>query len=655
MKTGVYFCRCGTNIADKIDGDAVARAVAEAPGPAYCHSGDFLCSEGALEWMATDIREQAPDRVVVAACSVRDHEETFRKAVASAGLNPYLMQMVNVREHIAWVTEDPALATAKACVAVKAAMARVQLHAPLERREIDICPDVLVIGAGPAGLKAALAVAESGRKVTVVEHSPIVGGLSVKCEEVFPNLECGPCMVEPVLADALHGPVAEQIELLTMSDLKGVVGYYGNFTATIEQAPRFVSATLCIGCNECVGPCPVSTPNQHNAGLGTRKAIDFALTGGLPNVPYIDPRACTRLSGPDDCQACVAACPVEGAVVFDDRPRTIERQVGAILVATGADLYDCSRLPELGYGRLEDVYTSLEFERVLASTGPTADNIVRKDGRAPERIAVVHCVGSLDPDHCDYCSAVCCQNAFKYNALIAHKLEGVQVVHYYKALSVPGKDDFKLYDQACRRETTTLIHVADIDHMRIDADADGRYVVTPAGTNGGPGQPAFDMVVLCPALVASAGTHAVAKVLEVPLDRHGFVEELHNRMDASRTKIRGIYAAGTCRAPMDTQHAVSEALAATGYMLSGLVPGRRLPVDPATAEVDQARCSACRTCIPVCPYKAISHDEARDAAYVNQVLCSGCGTCVAACPSGAITGHHFTNDQIFAEIVQVLS
>jgi heterodisulfide reductase subunit A len=651
----VYFCRCGTNVAEKIDGDAVAHAVERAPGPAYCQSHDFLCSESGVEWMAKDIAEHGPDRVVVAACSVRDHEETFRKVLSGAGLNPYLMQMVNIREHIAWVTDEAALATEKACLAVGAAMARVRLHEPLERREIDICPDVLVIGAGPAGLKAALAVAESGRKAVVVERGPILGGLSVKCEEIFPNLECGPCMVEPVLADAMHGAHAENIELLTMAEVEEVVGYYGNFTAKIAQQPRYVSTSLCIGCYECVGPCPVSTVNPHNAGLGTRKAMDFAFQGGLPNAPYIDPAACTRLSGVDECDACLKACPVDGAVVFDDRRRVVGRQVGAILMATGGDLYDCSRLPSLGYGRLDDVYTSLEFERVLASTGPTAGAIVRKDGRAPERVAVVHCVGSLDPEHKSYCSAVCCQSAFKYNAMIAHKLEGVEVVHYYKALSIPGKSESKLYDQACRRETTTMVHVDDINRMRVDATPDGRYTVTPARVNGSAPQAPFDMVILCPALVASAGTGRVAKVLDLPLDRDGFVEELHNRMDAARTKIRGIYAAGTCRAPMDTQHAVNEALAATGYMLAGLVPGRRLPVDPVTATVDAARCSACRTCIPVCPYKAISHDATGNAAFVNQVLCAGCGTCVAACPTGAITGHHFTNDQIVAEIVGVLS
>jgi len=651
--TGVYMCTCGTNISQRVSVDGVREAVERMPGTHCFRSGEFLCAESGAAWMADDIAKSGADRVVVAACSVRDHEETFRRVTAAAGRNPYLMQMVNIREHVAWVTEDQAQATAKAAAYVRAAMARVALHQELAREEIDASADAVVIGAGPAGLKAALGLAEAGRTVTLVERSPVIGGLPVLYEEIAPNLECGPCLLEPMLADVLHGPFSERLELLTMSEVTGVVGSYGNFTVTIRQAPRYVSPTLCMGCGECVAPCPVSVPGTFPGGLGGRKAIDFAFQGGLPNVPSIDPAACVRLSEGQACEACVTACPVEGAIVFDDVAQTHERRVGAILVATGASLYDCSHMPGLGHGRVPGVLTSLEFERMASSNGPTGATIVDGFGRAPARVGIVHCVGSLDPNHREYCSGVCCQNAFKYNQIVAHKLPGTEVVHLYKGICVPGKEEFRLYEQARKSETTTMVPFADISEVRVESRADGRPTLSLA-TTGGARSWDCDLVILCPAVVPSEGTKRVAALLELATDRHGFIEELHGRVDSARSKVRGVYAAGMCQAPMDIQKSVNQAMAATGYILSGLVSGRTITVEPVTAEVDAARCSACRTCLSVCPYSAITFDATADAASVNRVLCEGCGTCVAACPSAAIEGHHFTNAQIAAEIAEVL-
>lgn len=654
MKTAVYFCRCGSNVSDKVDEAAVAATVRDASPEACCRGNDFLCGEAGLAWFEEDLREARPDRVVIAACSVRDHEETFRRAMARAGLNPYLMQMVNIREHVAWVTADPAQATAKSCAYVRAAMARVALHQPLEAATIEASTDVLVIGAGPAGLKAALVLAEAGRRVTLVERGPTMGGQTVLCEEVFPNLECGPCMLEPVLADALNGPHAERLEVLTMAEVTGVVGYHGNFTATIHQRPRHVLPS-CIGCAECIAPCPVTVPNPLDKGLGTRKAIDFVFQGALPNLPFIDPTACTRLTGQDACDACRAACFVEGAIDFADAPRDLERHVGAVLVATGAGVYDCRELPQLGHGRLPDVFDSVQFERLLASTGPTAGQPLRADGSPARRFAIVHCVGSLDEAHVPYCSGTCCQTAFKFNRLLAHRVEGAEVTHYFKALSVAGKEEFRLYAEAVASPSTRMVPYREIGQLQVSGNGDGRLHVGLSHPDGRHEDQAFDAVVLCPAIVPSAGTRAVARTLDLPTDRHGFIEELHGRMDSARSKVRGVFVAGTCQAPLDTQRAVTQGVAAAGYVLAGLVPGRMLTVDPVTAEVDATRCSGCRTCGSVCPYRAIGVDEATGRAAVTRVLCAGCGTCVAACPAGAITGHHFTGDQVCAEIAQVLS
>lgn len=655
MRIGVYFCNCGTNIAEKIDPEKIRQSLAGHPDLAYLKDVDFLCSEAGATYMKDDLRENLPERVVVAACSVRDHEETFRGVLNQAGLNPFLMQMVNIREHIAWVTADNEKAGEKAARYIRAAMGRVKRHEPLETEQIEVSPDVLIIGAGPAGLKAALSLAEAGRKTCLVEKAPMLGGLPVMYEEVFPNMECGPCMLEPVLADILHGPHSKSIEVLTLAEVVEVVGYYGKFSATIKKSPRFISPQLCIACAECIAPCPASAKNCFNFGLNEKKAVDFPFQGALPNLPYIDPSVCVRMTKGEDCHLCRDACLVEGAVVFDDPGEIIQREVGAILVATGAGLYDCSNLPNLGYGRLPDVYTSLEFERMLAGNGATAGAIRKADGTAPGSIAIIHCVGSLDSRHKEYCSALCCENAFKFNSLIAHKLPSARVTHFYKTICVPGKEEHKLYDAAKTRETSRFIHFDNIDDLHVDADSGGRRTIRLSRPDCEPMETEFDMIILCPALIPSEGTRRAAQLLELDTDRYGFIEELHGRMDSARSKIRGIYLAGACQAPMDTQKTINQSLAAASYILSGLVPGRKLTIEPITAAVDAARCSGCRSCIAVCPYKAISFDTAQDSSVVNPILCLGCGTCVAACPSAAITGKHFTNEQIFAEIEEVLA
>jgi heterodisulfide reductase subunit A2 len=655
MRIGVYFCNCGPNISEKIDSAAVREAVAQVEGFGYFRTVDFLCSSTGTEEMEADLLAEKPDRVVVAACSVRDHEETFRDVLSRAGINPFLMQMVNIREHIAWVTADPLQATAKAIAQIRAAMKRVVLHEPLVRQELDVNTGVLVVGSGPAGLKAALTLAEAGRKVVLVEKEPMIGGMPVRYEEMFPNIECGPCMLEPVMGDLLHGPFAENVEILNLSEVEGVVGYHGNFTATIRKRARRVSADLCIACGMCIEACPAKAPNPYNCGMNEKKAIDFPFRGVLPNLPYIDAAACTRTTKGEDCTACRDACLVEGAVLLDETEEVVTRDIGAIILATGGALYDCSHLPNLGYGVVPDVLDALEFERMLAASGPTEGAILTRDGRIPERIAIVHCVGSLDHRHMNYCSGVCCEVAFKFNHLIAHKLEGATVTHFYRTICVAGKEEFKLYEEAKGRGTTRFLQYDDLSELSVAGGGEGKGISISSARGGGNALDRYDMVVLCPAIVPSEGTRKMLSLLELASDRFGFAAELHGRMDSAKGNVRGVFLAGTCQAPMDVQKAVNQALAATGLALSGLVPGRKMIVEPMTAEIDADRCSGCRSCILVCPYKAIAFDAEKDAAVINPVLCMGCGTCVAACPSGAIKGIHFTNEEILAEIAEVLA
>lgn len=638
MKVGVYLCSCGGNIGGRMDFGGIRSALMDEPSVAYVAEIDFPCSDDGRRSLAAHLADNRPDRVVIAACSPREYERAFMGVLEEAGINPYFLQIANIREQVAWVTPEPEQAADKATAQIRAAVARVVLHEPLAIRELEVCRDVVVVGAGPAGLKAAITLAEAGRRVTVVEKSPAIGGLPVLYEELFPNLECGPCLLEPLLGEVMHGPYADRIEILPLAEVVGITGYYGNFSVTVRQAPRFVDSEACIGCGECIAPCPVETLNEFNVRLNSRKAMALPYPGALPNAPFLDAAACLRMSG-EDCTLCRTACPVEGAVRYDDAPRTLERPAGAVIVAVGGGLYDCGQLPELGYGRVPGVYSSLEWERILASNGPTGGELQART------VAIVHCAGSLDGAGVPYCSGVCCQYAFKFNRLVEHKVPDARVYHFYRDLVLPGKEAFTLYRKAKANPHARFIRY---DSLRI-AEEGGKPVVEFQG-----GRVVADAVVLCPPVIGSPDAAALASILDVPLDSFGFFEELHGRMDSARSKIQGIYVAGACQAPTDIQGAVNQGLSAAAYILAGLAEGRKLEIEPVTAAVDTDRCSGCRTCGPVCPYHAITYPPDGFAASVNAVLCHGCGTCVAACPSGAMRGNHFTDRQIMAEIEAIL-
>ncbi|HMK48597.1 MAG TPA: CoB--CoM heterodisulfide reductase iron-sulfur subunit A family protein, partial [Thermodesulfovibrionales bacterium] len=633
---------------------------------------NLFCSEDGKSFLADDIVKEGPDRVVIAACTPKEHEKTFRDVLKKSGINPYLFQMVNIREQVAWATSDSRAATEKAKSYIRAAVKRVALNEPLEKREIDVNTNVIVIGAGPAGMESALLLAKAGRKVYLVEKNSFIGGRPARYEDVFPKMECASCMLEPAMDEILHD---EHIEVHTCSEVQEVLGFIGNFTARIIKKATRVDRDKCIGCGACYDACPIKTKNEFDYKLSDRKAIYVPYTGALPNVPVIDEKHCIRFKGESDicrealdlglitkeeyerhkteeCSLCKEACMFD-AINYDDKEETVVREAGGIIVATGFDLFDPSALLPFGYGSTPEVYTSLEFERILSQTGPTGGKLVMKDAREPESIAIIHCVGSRDKDHHEYCSGICCLYALKYSRLIRKHLPSTDIYHIYADWCVPGKDNQPFLDSVRADDNIHFIHTG--LPMRADIiQDDKRLNVLCTDVSGKKREILSDMVVLCPAIIPSGDSARIAGLLGIAQGRDGFFAEGHTKLAPVSTNIEGICIAGCAQGPKDIQGSVAQGAAAAGKILSILMPGRKLELEAASAEVDGDACSGCMTCIGLCPYKAITFDKEKKVSVINAALCKGCGTCVAACPSRSIKGRHFTTEQIFAEIREVL-
>ncbi|MFC1939827.1 FAD-dependent oxidoreductase [Chloroflexota bacterium] len=1110
-KIGVYVCHCGTNIGGMVNVEEVVKHASSLDFVAVARDYKFMCSDPGQEMIKEDIKNLAINRVVVASCSPQMHEPTFRRAVKDAGLNPFLFQMANIREHASWVTENKEEATKKAKALVSAAVRRVCYQEPLQTKQVPVNPNVLIVGGGIAGIQAALEVADSEHQVYLVEREPSIGGHMIQLDKTFPTLDCSACILTPKMTLAGSHPY---IKIMSYSEVAEVSGYIGNFKVKVRQKPRYIVLADCNGCGDCERVCPVEVPSEFNVGLNNRKAVyrpfpqavpgayvidklgkspcsatcpagvnahgyvalisqgkfkealellrrtmpfagicgrvcthpcekecergnvdhpiairtlkrfiadyevkngrekiapaertkeeEVAIIGSGPaglacaydligqgypvtvfeaapkaggmlryaipdyrlpkdivdnEIAYVQElgveiktgtpitdiellfkqgykavflstgawssqklgipgediegvihaldflrkvnegekpklgskvaiigggnaavdaaRTATRLgakdvkviyrrsraempvipseidemeqegvkvqflaapvkvlvekgklvalecikmelgepdasgrrrpvpiqgteftvnldnlvlavgqtvdtsmlpkgieisdrglisvdpitmqtnaegvfaggdivSGPADvisaiaagkeaaisihhylrgldlkkgrperqekvkdvpkegveqysravmpalslekrtasfaevelgldekaaiaeanrclncavcseCLECVKACE-RGAVKHDMKEVIVELEVGNIILATGYSQFDPSVIQNYGYGRLDNVITSLEFERLVNAVGPTGGNIVLKNGKEPERVAIIHCVGSRDINYHEYCSRVCCMYSMKFAHLVREHIPSAEVYEFYIDIRSPGKDFDEFYNRVLREGTIFYRgRPGEITDVAETKEEEGRLVVKFENTLvGNQERLPVDMVILSCALEPQKDALEVARMFNISCGSQGFFIERHPKLDPVATMTDGVFVVGCCQGPKDIPDTVAQASAAAARVLA-LISKGKVETEATTAEIDETQCSGCRVCNQLCPYNAISYIEDEKVSRINEALCKGCGACVAACPSGAIKHKHFTTEEIMAEIEGIL-
>ena len=662
-KIGVFICHCGENIGATIDCEKVAAEAAKFDGVAFATDYKYMCSDPGQSLIRKAIEEQKLDGVVVAACSPRMHEPTFRRACSEAGLNPYLCEMANLREHCSWVHEKGEPTTAKAIDIVRGLVEKVKRNKPLKPIEVPITKKALVIGGGIAGIQAALDIANAGHKVILVEREPSIGGPMSQLSETFPTLDCSQCILTPRMVEVAQHP---NIKLYTYAELEHLDGFIGNFKATIRLKAKSVDEKICTGCGLCTTKCPQKRiPSEFNAGLGLRTAIYVPFPQAVPNKPVIDKKHCNYYKR-GKCKICEKTCPT-GAICFDKEDEFVTEDIGAVVVATGFNVLGTEFFPEYGYGRYKDVITGLQFERLASASGPTSGEIRRpSDGTMPKKIVFIACAGSRDPAKgIHYCSKICCMYTAKHAMLYQHKVHGGESYVFYMDIRAAGKN----YEEFVRR----AIEDDGVNYVRGRVariyEKDGKLIVKGVDTLMGaqPVEIEADMVVLATAGVSNEGAEELAQRLHVSYDPYKFFAEAHPKLKPVETNTAGIYVAGACQAPRDIPETVSMASGAAAKV-AALFSSDKLVREPLIAVVNRmappvySTCVGCFMCQTACPYQAIEREEIKDrggnvvktVARVNPGLCQGCGTCVAFCRSKSIDIQGYSNDQMYAEVMALL-
>ena len=641
-RIGVFVCHCGLNIAKTIRVSELAEFASTLPDVVVARDYKFMCSTPGQEMIANDIKEHRLDRVIVTACSPLMHEHTFRKVIEKAGLNQYMLTIVNIREQVSWVTSDIEEGTSKAKALLNGAVYRARLLAPLSSRVIDVNPDVMIVGGGIAGIQAALELANTGKKVYLVEKNSTIGGHMAQFDKTFPTLDCSACILTPKMDAVLQHP---NITLMTYCEISEVKGFVGNFDIKIRQKSRYVDHDKCNACLACTEKCPGKGVAEWDEGLVKRKAIHIPFPQAVPQKPVIDQDACTYfLKG--KCRLCEKVCE-QKAIDFEQQDTFIDVKVGAVIVATGYNLMDTMPLVQYGYGKYPGVYSALEVERLFNSAGPTGGKVTLRDGKEPQAIAILHCIGSRDKNNYEHCSRVCCMYSLKFAHLFKEKTSA-DVYQFYIDIRAAGKGYEEFYNRIIEEDVKFIRGKG--TRVAENGDEPGRLIVEAEDTITGKFvQLPVDMVVLSPAMIPREDSKNIARLFNLSTDKYGFFMERHPKLAPLSTMSEGVFIAGVCQSPKDIPDTVAQANGAAAEALT-IVSREKMELEATTAMVNPASCCGCQNCVRVCPYGAPSFNYDKGVSEINEALCKGCGLCASVCPTSAIIARHFTNEQVLAEI-----
>ncbi len=656
QRIGVFVCWCGSNIAGTVDVKAVAEALKSEPGVVFSTNYQYMCSEAGQNIVKDAVKEHNLTGVVICSCSPRMHEATFRKAVASVGLNPYMLEVANIREQCSWIHKDMATGTEKAIILARAAVAKVCLNAPLIAGESPVKKRALVIGGGIAGIQTALDIADAGFEVDIVEKNATIGGKMAQIDKTFPTLDCAACILTPKMVDVAQH---EKINIYAYSEVDAVKGFVGNFNVTIRKKARYVKEDVCTGCGLCTEKCPQrKVPNEFNLGMDNRRAIYIPFAQAVPKVATIDANYCTMLKT-GKCGVCSKVC-TAGAIDYKQKDELVEREYGAIVVATGFNPIKLDNFDEYAYSQSSDVITSLEFERLTNAAGPTAGKLLRpSDGKHPHTIVFVQCVGSRDTSGCGkpYCSKICCMYTAKHAMLTREKYPDTDVYVFYIDVRTPGKN----FDEFYRRAVEEYgVHYIKGMVGKVAPEGDKLMVQASDLIANEQLHIAADLVVLAAAIEPDKSARPLATMLTASMDTNDFFTEAHPKLRPVESPTAGVFLSGTCQGPKDIPETVSQAGAAAAKVI-GLLAKDKLTCNPCVAHSDEMMCNGCSSCEKVCPYGAITYVDkefrmpdrtvqVRRVASVNEAVCQGCGACTVACPSGAMDLKGFSNSQIMAEV-----
>lgn len=658
-KIGVFVCHCGTNIAGTVDVKAVADALGKEAGVVFSTDYTYMCSQTGQDLIADTIKKHELGGVVVCSCSPRMHEATFRKCAEKAGINPYLLEVANIREQDSWICKDMPTATAKAISLGKAAIAKVLLNEPLTAGETPVTKRALVIGGGIAGIQTAIDIADAGFPVDIVEAKPTIGGKMAQLDKTFPTLDCAACILTPRMVECGQN---ENIRILSYSEVTDIKGFVGNFTVTIKRKARYVDETKCTGCGECVQKCPQKkVPNEFNMNLDKRSAIYIPFAQAVPKIATIDAEHCMKLTS-GKCGVCSMVCQAK-AIDYGAKDTFIEEKYGAIVAATGYNPIDLSKFDEFAYSQSKDVVSSLEFERLMNAAGPTGGTLLRpSDGRHPKTIVFVQCVGSrcsadAEKGH-EYCSKICCMYTAKHAILTRDHYPDTECYVFYIDVRTPGKNFDEFYRRAVEQYG---VHYIKGMVGKVSVEEDGTLDVQGSDLlMDKQVHIKADMVVLAASIEADKSARSLATMLTASMDTNDFFTEAHPKLRPVESPTAGVYLSGCAQGPKDIPETVSQASAAASKVI-GLLVKDKLKNNPCVAESDEAMCNGCSQCENVCPYGAITYIDkdfrginrttvTRRVAQVNPAVCQGCGACTVACPSGAMDLKGFTNKEIMAEV-----